>query len=177
MDRSRRMNIMPLDSWGGRRDRNGGVQQLRDSIECNMILNGSTYFIQDELAYYNGKFMSVINIWNESGPQLNAPLISEGNYLFGSHVLGNSSLPPLNARLFEEVHSNGSSYYLVIGVNSSIGDWKTSTRLPSDAWFMVDGGRLTPFGNLYDAELVVGGGLVTPALPNSPPPQLIYRCL
>ncbi len=125
-------------------------------LNANMILNGSTYFIQDELAYYHGKFMSVINIWNESGPQLSAPLVSEGDYLFGSHVLGNSSLP-LNARLFEEVEGNESSHYLVIGVNSSIGDWEVSTRLPGDAWFMVDGGQLTPFGNLYDAELVVGG--------------------
>lgn len=125
-------------------------------LNGNLETNGSIYFIQDALDYYHGKIIGIINVWNESGPSLKGPLINERQYLYASRVLGNASLP-LIVTLMDNIASNGSGYYLIIKLRSSGQDWQLIIKLPGPARFIVNGGALTPFRGLYDAELVIGG--------------------
>jgi len=137
--------IMNADS------RSYGIQ-----LNGNLEANGSIYFIQDALDYYSGKLVGIINIWNESGQPLEGPLINEGKYLYASRALGNISYP-LIATLMDNITRNESGYYLMIQLNSSDWNWQLYIKLPGPARFIVNGGELTPFSGLYDAELVVGG--------------------
>ncbi len=150
------------------------------AFQLNGVLNykagGHTYalWVQDVLVYNTETHSATVsdNVWNFTSPYAgvdslhgNGGISTYGNQTFYAYTYSTITLvPPFTFYLLVNVTVNAEGQPVVLFWANLGNGWvnfdqvtATNAKGASDVYFLVDGGKYTGSGNMYDIEFVMGG--------------------